>query len=769
MSSSESSKHKKRRRDHSVDRNSLSNKRWTPFPSGAPTSSVPIFYDRDPDAIMDVEQGAVADSSSHRFRRTELAISLTDLPIELIWSILQFLDSDTALQPTRSIYKHGIRDCGEIHRRDLHHVRSTCTFLKDVTLSPYLWAGHLLLRSGSISMPSLSSMSPYRHDQTSLRTVRTLTVVLEDSLSDLRQRGENLLNLIGASKIQTLILVRPSSASETFVRSPVVAELTPAEQLLRFLSEETALLRTLHRLTLINVVVRPTLLQTVHKVCGKLVKLDQYWTNVSLPSFESRKAKPTFGESQLLTVPNASSSTSRDAPPHATHSSGPATIFLSRESQLLLDFVPSSPMQFSRLHLTGPGATAVSLPWLTPSLREIHLDFSVLSDIPFWERLQMCLRALPTTCPQLVSFSLYLGKNNNKVLLDFGETLPKLFNLRLEALACDVPIPLEIVPLLSASLSRSPHLQILELRFSSSNTASTTPSVAITSSSNQSSASAWNPLFAPPVQPPFASFGAPTPSGVFGNNNSGFLPQSAPNFGSLASLFGGPRSNVGASSSTTRSQSATAAPSLLNALSQHCSALRRLRLTKDAGQSVTEPWTHLQFPCLSSLRYNLGAVPASAFINMDKLCPQLVHLDLAHAEMTEPGQSLSGLEQASGLQGLRLEGCNVDLKSLLPLFESRKASSSLSKLDLRVAHPHGLDELLLRRIGSSCGSSLVQLSFSIAQARSSSSASSISHQAFANLLHQCKRLKSIRTAENSSIPSATADLIRSSGVEFLRS
>ena len=379
----------------------------------------------------------------------------------------------------------------------------------------------------------------------------------------------------------------------------------------------------------------------------------------------------------------------------------------------------------------------------------------------------MCIRALPSACPQLVSFSLYLGKNNNKVILDFGEVLPKLFNMRLEALATDVPIPLEIVPELSASLSRSPNLQILELRFSSSNTPSPAPTAAITPAPNQSGSSGWNPIFAPPVQAPFALHNAPTASGVFGTATSSFLPQPTANFGSLASLFG-TRSN-GASSTATRPQSAPAAPALLNALSQHCSSLRRLRLTRDGGQPITEPWTALNFPCLSSLRYNLGTVPTAAFARMDKLCPQLVHLDLAHAEMAEPGQSLSGLEKAVGLQGLRLEACNADLKSLLPMFESRKASSALSKLDLRVAHPHGIDELLLRRIGSSCGASLVQLSFSVAQGRSSSSASSISHQAFANLLQQCKRLKSIRTAANSSIPSATVDLIRSGGVEFLRS
>lgn len=764
MSSKEDKKDKKRRREQHTDRNAAPAKRWSPFGALSPSLATPIFDDRDPDSIMTLEDNSDQKSRTKLKRRPERVPFLLDLPVELLWTILRLLDSETASQPEKSILRHGIRDYAEIHRRDLYHVRATCTFLKDITLSPYLWASHLLLRSGSISLPSLSSISPFGHTHLSLRCVTTLTMVLEDSLSDLRQHRENLLDLIGNSKIRSLILVRPSKASETFVRSSVVAEMTPTEQLLRFLMDETALLLGMRRLTLINVVVRPALLQSLHAACGNLVQLSMYWASVTLPPMASRKFKPSLGESFLLSVPTSSGSPpskERFIQNQARFDS--SRVFLSRESQLLMDFVPPAPMHLSRLHLSGPGAVMVSPPFISSSLRKFHLDFTALDDLPFWERLQATVRALPATCPLLASFSLYLGKLNSKVCLDIGDVFHQLPSTHLEAMASDVAVSFETLPQLTEAIARCPNLRTLDLRFSTTgSSASTVPTAA-----PPATQSIWNPLFtAPTSQPTFggrANVLLPTATVTVGSQ---FLPQNS-NFGSLATLFGA-RSSSATSAHTTASRAAPVVPSILNALSQHCKSLRRLRLTKEAGKPIAEPWSGLRFPCLLSLRYNLGQVPAAAFEAMEVAFPQLVQLDLSRAEMADPSQSLAGLEGANALQALRLEGTNADPRSLLPLLESRKASSSIAKLDLRVSHPYGIDDLLLRRIGSSCGASLTHLAFSVAPS-TPFSPSTIPHQSFTLLLQQCKRLKSIRTTENSTIPTATADLIRQSGVELLRS
>ena len=771
MSTVESKKHKKRRRSPDQVDKSSSAKKWSPYGAFASASPAPIFDDSENDSRMDIEESKCARDSPGAASAAKHLISLLELPIEVLWVILRFLDSDTAVQSFKSMQKLGIQDYGEIHRRDLLHVRATCTFLKDITISPFIWATHLLLRSGSFSLPSAYSMSPYLHTESTLRHVSTLVIVLEDNLSHLaRDRHENIINLIDNSKIRSLILVRRSSASETFVRSPVVAEMTSVELLIRFLIEETAILLGLRRLTLVNVVLRPMLLQSLYNACRNLVKLDTYWSKVSMPRFGPLNSGPKYGESLLLSHAESTTSSSdldTSSPSHdilaaRAHAHGASRVFLSRESKLLLDFKPTAPLRLSRLHLSGPSAIMFSSLWISPLLRKLHLDFSMIDAEPNWERLQGALTSLPATCPLLASLSLYLGKNNSKKNLDVVEAVIQLLNCNLESLASDIPLTLESLPQLTEALPRAPNLQLLELCFHSA--APHHPATARSSTI----APIWNPLYnAPTTHPSLPDLlGTQAAHSLSVAPSSSFLPQPS-HFASLASIFGS--NSIGPSKPSALSSTAPVQPSILNTLSVHCPSLRRLRLTKASGKLVSEPWASMRFKSLTFLQYNLGLVPPVAFSSMDTNFPQLVHLDLSRAEMADASQSLSGLEKARGLQSLVLEGCNVDPKSLLPMFESRKASASLCKLDFRFAHPFGLDDLLLRRISRSCGTSLVHLAFSVAHSQSGSSIASVSHQAFSALLQQCKRLKTIQTSENSSIPSATADLIRQSGVEFLRS
>lgn len=714
-------------------------------------------------------EGVVEKKRSKR-RRT---ISLTDLPTEILWRVLRFVDCLTAAQPLASIVKHGVRDFTKFHRRSMLSIRTTCTSLKDITSSPFVWASHLLMASNALSLSSISSMSPFKHTEESLRLVKTLVIVIEDSLASFRDHHQILLDMLLQCRLHTFVLVRRSTISENFVRSQILTEPTPAELLIQHLCGETALLLNMRRLCLVNVAIRPSIVKMVYNNCPRLTRIETHWSNVAVPRLRTAKKK-LQNESMLLSVQDPMPMGANLAVPHREADDhavrfipqiGTKTV-LSHDAQLLLEFEPTRQVFLSHLCLSGPSAPMLSKKWLSPSLQQLKLDFSSLDDLPLWERLRHAFEFLPSTCPLLSTFALTMGQLNAKYSIDLSGFIDKLFTPHLEVLATDVTISTDLVPTFSTALFNCSSLKILELRFSSKvGPTSTAPTAGISN---------------------FPSFPAPTPPSGVAFTSSGstttysqnapptFLPQMS-NFGALASLFA--RTNIPTSASPASVSSAkceSTSKSILNALSNHCRDLRRLRITTVDSQSseFSESWTSLRFPNLVYLKYNLGEISRTAFDEIEEAFPALSYLDLSHAKISDPVSSLSGLCRADGLLQLRLKGCAVDSRCLMSLFESRKASSSISKLDLRVAHPFGLDDLLLRRIGASCGSNLSSLSFSVAQPSMGSTghaSSVIPHHSFASLLQSCRRLKTIRTTENSSISAVTAELIRQKGVQLVRS